>query len=372
MIQIVAVKTKKQLKDFVKFPFSIYKNSPYWVPPLIKDEIRSFDDNNEIFKTVDKHLFLAYKNDQLVGRIAVIINWTEVNELKKRKVRFGWFEVIDDIEITQKLLEKAKEIGIEHGLEKIEGPMGFSNMDKAGMLTFGFDEVATMIGLYNPPYYVTHLKELGFEIEAHWVENKFEIQNIKNDKFNSLARIISERNQVKVKTFSSTKELLKYADEMFEVLNHSYASLQSFVPLKPFQIEHYKEKYIKFLNPNFVSMVQNSDDKIIGFAITIPSMSRAFQKANGSLFPFGIWHLLQASKKNTHVEFYLIGVEPAYQNKGIPVIIFNHFYDVYKKFGIKTVETNPQLIENIKIQQLWKNFNPKQHKERATFVKSLN
>lgn len=367
MIHIVPVETNSQLKTFVKFPFEIYKNSKFWVPPLINDEINNFNPKNEIFKTVDKYLFLAYKNEKVVGRIAVIINWTEVNVLKKRKVRFGWFEAIDDIEVTKKLLEQAFTIGKKHQLEIVEGPMGFSNMDKAGMLTKGFEEVATMIGLYNPPYYVDHLAQLGFEKEAHWIEYKFAISSIKNDKFEMLSEAISKRNHVKVVAFNSTKELLPYADEMFQVLNHAYADLQSYVPLAQFQIDHYKEKYIKFLNPKFVCMVQNEENKIIGFAITIPSMSAAFQKANGKLFPFGFWHLLQASKKNTHVEFYLIGIEPEYQNKGIPVLIFNHFYNVYKEFGIKTVETNPQLVENNKILQLWRNFSPITHKERCTF-----
>ena len=371
MVTIVEVTTKSQLKDFVKFPFSLYKNSSFWVPPLINDEINNFNPENEIFKSVDKFLFLAYKNEKIAGRIAVIINWTEVKVLLKLKVRFGWFEVIDDLEVTKKLLEKVAEIGHKNHLEYIEGPMGFSNMDKAGMLTKGFDEVATMIGLYNPSYYVDHLNALGFQKEANWVEFKFELASIQNAKFKPLAEIIEKRNKIKVVNFNSTKELLPYADEMFQVLNHAYADLQSYVPLEQFQIDHYKEKYIKFLNPKFICMVQNQENKIIGFAITIPSMSAAFQKANGKLFPFGFWHLLRSGKKNTHVEFYLIGIEPEYQNKGIPVLIFDYFYDVYKNFGIKTVETNPQLEENKKIQQLWRNFSPIPHKERSTFSKTI-
>lgn len=367
MINIEAVETKKQLKAFVKFPFEIYKNSKFWVPPLINDEINNFNSENEIFKSVDKHLFLAYKNEKVVGRIAVIINWTEVNVLKKSKVRFGWFEVIDDIEVTKKLIEQAFLIGKKHQLLSIEGPMGFSNMDKAGMLTKGFEEVATMIGLYNPPYYVEHLEQLGFKTEAHWMEFKFKMSSINNEKFPALTEIIQKRNHVKILAFNSTKELLPYADEMFRVLDHAYADLQSYVPLAQFQIDHYKEKYIKFLNPKFICIVQNAENKVVGFAITMPSMSAAFQKANGKLFPFGFWHLLQSSKKNTHAEFYLIGIEPEYQNKGIPVLIFNHFYNVYMDFGIETVETNPQLSENTKIQQLWRNFSPVTHKERSTF-----
>ncbi len=368
MITVKKITNTTDFKDFVTFPFRLYNDNPYWVPPIIKDEIKSFNPNNTIFKSVDAEFYLAYKNNQIVGRIATIINWTEVNELKKRKVRFGWFDVIDDVEVSRLLIDKAIEMANKNQLTHIEGPMGFSNMDKAGMLTFGFDEIPTMIGLYNFPYYVTHLEELGFKKEAEWLEFKIKMDNINLDKKTlKIAEMIEQRYQLKVLDFKSTRDILPYVDEMFQLLNTSYAELQSFVPIQQFQIDHYKEKYIPFINPQFISCIVNQSGKMIAFAITMPSFSRAFQKAKGKLFPFGFIHLLKAKNKNDYGEYYLIGVNPEYQNKGVTAIIFREIQNAMKKFGIKYMETNPLLEENSKVQLLWKNFDPIIHKRRKTF-----
>lgn len=368
MITVKKISSKKDFNDFVKFPFKLYKNNPYWVPPLIKDEVNSFNPANAIFKSVDANFYLAYKNGQIVGRIVTIINWTEVNELGKKKVRFGWYDVIDDIEVTKALLAKATQMAKENNLEAIEGPMGFSNMDKAGMLTYGFDEIPTMIGLYNFPYYVDHLEKLGFKTEAEWLEFKMEMKNINLDKKTlKIASMVENRYGLKVLDFKSTKDILPYVDEMFGLLNKTYAELQSFVPIQQFQIDHYKKKYIPFIKPDFINCIVDSEGKMIAFAITMPSFSRAFQKANGSLFPFGFIHLLKARNKNEYGEYYLIGVDPEYQSKGVTAIIFREIKKAMTRCGIKYMETNPLLVENSKVQLLWKDFDPIIHKRRKTF-----
>ncbi len=372
MIVVKEVQSEKELEIFVKFPFQLYKNNPYWVPSITADEIKSFDKNNPIFKTVDVHFYLAYKNNELAGRIAAIINWSEVNEQKKTKVRFGWFDVIDDIQVTQALIDKVIDFGRQNNLAYIEGPMGFSNMDKAGMLTLGFNYLPTMIGLYNYDYYPIHLEKLGFKPEAKWLEFTFSVDDISALKeINKVATLIEKRYQIHAIPFKTTKDILPYVDEMFALLNKTYASLQSFVPIQPFQVEHYKNKYLKFIHPDFISCVADKDGKMIAFAITMPSFSKAFKKANGKLFPFGFLHLLKAMKKNNHAEFYLIGIDEEYQSKGVTAIIFRDIYNCFIKRGIKTLETNPLLEENIKVQQLWKNFNPTIHKRRATFRKDF-
>lgn len=372
MITIKEVKTKQDFEDFVKFPFALYRNNPFWVPPLIADEIKSFNPENDIFKTVDAHFFLALKDSKIVGRIVAIVNWTEVRELKKSKVRFGWFEVIDDVEVTYQLLKRVQELGQSHQLEYMEGPVGFSNMDKAGLLISGFDEIATMIGLYNPPYYAVHFEKLNLKPEATWVEFKLKLKDIPNKKIEKLAELVEKRYQVQSIKFKKSSDIVPYVDDMFALLNKTYADLQSFVPIQPFQIEHYKTKYIKYIHPEFISVVTDQDNQLIAFSITMPSMSKAFQKAKGSLFPLGFWHLLRATQKNDHVEFYLIGVDPEFQNKGIASLIFRDFYHAFRKNNIITCETNPQLEENNKIQQMWKNFNPIEHKRRSTFKIELN
>lgn len=368
MIEVKEVKSEKELKDFVKFPFKLYKNNKHWVPSLINDELKSFDPKQDIFKTVDVHYFLAYKNNEIVGRIAGIINWIEVNELKKPKARFGWLEMIDDIEVTKALLNKVVEIGKNNNLSYIEGPMGFSNMDKAGMLTEGFEHTATMIGMYNLKYYPEHLHKLGYKPEAEWLEYQMELKKIgASYDMTKIASLIEKRYKVRTLEFNSIKDVIPHVDEMFQLLNRSYAELQSFVPIQQFQIDHYKEKYINFIHPDFISCVVDEAGKLIAFAITMPSFSKAFQKTNGKLLPFGWWHLLNAIKKNDHAEFYLIGIDPEYQNKGITALIFRDLYHRLDKRGIKTVETNPLLEENKKVQQLWKTFDPSIHKRRKTF-----
>lgn len=372
MIEVREIKSEKELEDFVKFPFKLYKGNKYWVPSIIKEELKSFNPNQDIFKTVDVKYYLAYKNNEIVGRIAAIINWTEVNELKKNKARFGWLEMIDDINVTKALLDKVVEFGKEKNLEYIEGPMGFSNMDKAGMLTEGFNYIATMIGFYNYEYYPKHLEQLGYKPEAEWIEYSMELKNISASyDMEKISALIEKRYKVRSLEFESIKDVLPYVDEMFGLLNKSYAGLQSFVPIQQFQIDHYKEKYLNFIHPDFISCIVDEFGKIIAFGITMPSFSKAFQKANGKLLPFGWWHLLRAMKKNDHVEFYLIGVDPKFQNKGITALIFRDLHVNFRRRGIKTVETNPLLIENNKIQQLWQQFNPDTHKERKTYRYNL-
>jgi len=372
MIQVKEIHTPEEMKQFVTFPFSLYKNNPYWVPGIVKNELKSFEIDKNISDSIDAHYYLAYKNNEIVGRIAVIINWTEVNQLKKRKVRFGWFDFIDDLEVSKALLQKAETTAAQQKLEYVEGPMGFTNMDKAGMLTEGFNHFPTMIGLYNYEYYPKHLEQLGYKPEAQWIEYTMDMANVEKIlDVEKMAPLIEKRYKVRSLKFKSIKEVLPYVDEMFGVLNRAYAELQSYVPIEQYQIDHYKEKYISFIHPDFINIVVNEQNKIVAFAITMPSFSRAFKKANGSLFPFGWFHLLRAMKKNDHAEFYLIGIEPEYQSKGIPALIFRDFYYNFKKRGIKTVETNPLLEENNKIQQLWRPFGPTLHKKRKTYRKDI-
>ena len=371
MITVREAQSTKDRKIFVDLPFQIYKDNPYWVPPIKKNELQSFDPSNDIFKTVHAKFLLAYNGNKVVGRVVAIINTVEINELKKNKVRFGWLDYEDDIEILKALLLEVEKFGKQHQVEYMEGPMGFSNMDKAGMLTDGFTSRATMIGIYNHSYYPKHLSELGFVPEAEWLEYKFGFDEIEIGKSKKLTDLIEKRYNVSNYYFKTIEDLMPYVDEMFDLLNKTYADLQSFVPIEPFQVEHYKKKYLKFIHPDFISCVKDAEGKMIAFAITMPSFSKAFQKANGSLLPFGWWHLMQATKKNDHAEFYLIGIDPEYQNKGINALIFKQLHENFERRGIKTVETNPLLEENTKIQQLWSKFNPVIHKRRKTFRKDL-
>ncbi len=372
MIEIKKITSKKELKLFVKFPFSLYKNNAYWVPPLIGDELDSFNPNiNPIFKEAQADLFLAYKNDKIVGRIAAIINWTEINIQKIKKMRFGWFDFIDDFAVSNALINKVKEIGIKNKLEFMEGPVGFSNLDKVGVLTYGFNHIGTMITWYNHPYYKTHYEKMGFKVEKEYLENKFPFKNVKIKPLERVSVIIEKRYNIRRLSFKKIKDLLPYIDEMFDLFNKCYAKLSSYVPLTKLQQAYIKKRFISFINPEYIKFVVDKDNKMIAFAISMPSFSRALQKANGKLFPFGILYLLHAKKHNKDAISYLIGVHPDYQNKGVNALLFRDFYYTYNKLGINDFIRTPELVDNIAIHQIWKKFNQITHKKRCTFFKPL-
>ena len=372
MITIVEANSKKLLKAFVNFPFDLYKNHPYWVPPLINDELDTFDKTaNPAFTSAEANFYLAYQDNKVVGRITAIINWDEVNDQQKKKVRFGWWDVIDDIEVTKALLEKVYELGRKNNLEYVEGPMGFSNLDKVGVLTDGFDEIGSMITWYNYPYYSKHLEQLGYLKEKEYLENKFPFTNVKTEFFVKPNDLVKRRYQLTALNFTNTKDILPYVNKMFDLFNASYASLSSFVAITDVQKEYFKKKYISFINPEYIKFVMDKDDNMVAFSIVMPSFSEALQKAKGKLFPFGFYHLLKAKKESKDVLFYLIGIDPEYQSKGVTAIIFNEYYTTFKEKGIQNCIRTPELEDNHAIHNMWKHFDPVTFKRRRTYKLDL-
>jgi len=373
MTHLKEVKTKGQLKKFVKFPFKLYKGNSCWVPPIIKDEIALFDKTkNPVFKHANARLFLALENNEIVGRIAAIINRTEINNQGLKKMRFGWFDFIDNIEVSKQLLDKIEEIGRENKLKFMEGPVGFSNLDKVGVLTEGFDHLSTMVTWYNHPYYVNHFETLGFAVEKIYLENKFLFENVKREPLERISRLIKKRYQIRSLNFTKTKELLPYIDEMFDLFNESYASLTSFVPISNEEKSYLIDKYIQHINPEYIKFVLDKNGKMIAFAVIMLSYAQALQKANGSLFPFGFFNLLKAKKTSKDVVLNLIGIHPTYQKKGIHALLFLDLQNSCEQNGIKNCIRTPELIENVSIAAIWKNFNPITHKKRCTYKKNLS
>lgn len=374
MIEVIKVESKKNVKDFVMFPFELYKNCEYWVPPIINEEIDAMDTNkNPVFKNAEAEFYLAYKDNKIVGRIAAIVNWVEIEEQKKNKLRFGWYDTIDDINVSKALMDKVLEFGKSRKLEFVDGPVGFSNMDKAGLLIEGYNELNTMITWYHYPYQKEHLNELGFSKLAEWVEYKIKIFSAEEapEKVKKFSKIIQERYNLKVVNFKSTKEIIPYVDKMFELLNVTYSNLQTYVTIKQYQIDFYKEKFIKYIHPDFIKCCLDENDNLIAFLITMPSFSRALKKINGKIGLMGYFHLFKAQHFNDRVSLYLIGVDPKYQSKGVTAVIFNELQQTFNNRGIVEVETNPELVENKAIQAFWKNYESTLHKRRATFTKSL-
>ena len=374
MIFVKKVINKSDYQDFVMFPSKLYKNSKYWVSPIINEELEMMDkEKNPVFKNAEAEYYLAIKNDVIVGRIAAIVNWVEVKELKKNKVRFGWYDVIDDIQVSKKLLDAVIQFGKERKLSFIEGPVGFSNMDKAGLLTHGFNELNTMITWYHNSYQKDHLKKLKLKKLAEWVEYKIQIYSEKDapEKVKKFSNLIMKRYNLKALNFKRTMDVVPYIDEMFDLLNKTYNTLQTFVPIQQYQIDHYKDRYLRYIHPEFIKSVADKDGKLIAFAITMPSFSSALKKINGKLFPFGFLRILKAQWFNNRASLYLIGVHPEYQNKGVTAILFNDLQSMFNKRGIKEVETNPELVENKSIQAFWKNYESVLHKKRSTYTKEI-
>jgi len=372
MVTIKRVQSKTDLKKFVKFPFGLYKGSPYWVPPIINNEIESFDPSkNPVFKSAEATFFLAYKEGKIAGRVAAIINWLEVNEQQLKKMRFGWFDFIDDFEVSKALLDKVVEIGEQNQLEYMEGPVGFSNLDKVGVLIEGFDHIGTMTTWYNHPYYQSHYEHHGFTKEKEYLENKFLAANVDPKFFHKANVLIKKRYGLREINFTSSKEIMPWVDKMFDLFNASYSKLSSFVKITDVQKEYFKKKYISFINPEYIKFVVDSDDELVAFAIVMTSFSGALQKAKGKLFPFGLFHLLKAKKQSKDVIFYLIGIRPDFQNKGVTAIIFNEYHNTFKEKGIVNCIRTPELEENTAIRQIWKHFDPVTHKRRRTYRKGL-
>lgn len=372
MIIIKEVTSKKDLKNFVKFPFKLYKNSKYWVPPIISQEIKTFSKKeNPVFNDAEAHFFLAYKDDEIVGRIAAIINWLEVKNQNQKKMRFGWFDFIDDVEVSKALFDKIEFLGKENGLEYAEGPVGFSNLDKVGVITEGFEDIAPMVTWYNHPYYVKHYEAASYAIEKSYLESRFPFENVKPEFFLKAQELIKRRYNLKALSFTKTSEVMPYVDKMFDLFNKSYASLSSFVEITDIQKAYFKKKFISFVNPEYIKFIIDKDQNLVGFAIVMPAFSKALQKAKGHLFPFGFKYILDAKKDSKEVIFYLIGIHPDYQNKGVHAVIFNEYYNTFTEKGIQTCFRTPELEDNIAIHQIWKHFNPEVYRRRKTFRKAF-
>lgn len=367
-IKVKQVLNSSDLELFIKFPMELYKGNPYYVPPLINEEKSIWmKEENPALQYSEAAQFLAYKGENIVGRIAVMINHKEEKELGIRKVRFGWLDFIDDIEVSKSLINTAIEYAKSKGISKIEGPMGFTNLDKAGMLTKGFDKLATMIGIYNFDYYPKHMEQLGLVKEKEWVEFEINFPDTLPDKVEKFSKLIAEKYELELVKFKAKKDILPLVDSMFKLLDDTYKNLSTYTPITEEQIKHYKEKYFKFIDKDYIVCIKDKSGSLISFAITMPSYSKALQKAKGKLFPFGWWHLLNAGKKNDRANFYLIGIHPQYQKRGVTAIIFKEIYETFKKKGVKFLETNPELEENASIQALWQDYHPTNHKRRRTY-----
>ena len=371
-IEIKEVKDIAARRDFIDFPHILYANSPYWVPPIGRQELDALDpEKNPAFEHCRSRLWIAYRDAQPVGRIAAIINLREIDILGQAVGRFGWFDVIDDTEVTEVLLEKAEGWLRKEGMSEIKGPYGFTNFDKTGVLTSGFEEIPTIAAPYNFPYYIDHLKYFGFKTETEWVEYEIEVPDSIPERIERLADTIQTRMGVQSVKPGSKQELRKYANQIFDLLMRAYGDLHGFIPYTDEQVDYFIKSQIEFIIPEYVSLISNNEGELIAFGITMPSLSKAFQKAKGKLFPLGWYHILKAQRNPEVADLLLIGVRPDYRNKGLNALIFRDIMKTFIEKGIQRVETNAELADNQRVQSLWHRYEPRLHKRRVTLIKDL-
>lgn len=370
---IVPVRGRKMLLDFIRFPFDLYKNCPEWVPPFEDDEIKSLTDVNPSLAFCEKEIYLAMKDRKIVGRVVAIINHKANEKWGEKVVRFGWLDFVDDIDVLRQLIDAVAQWGRERGAEKIKGPLGFTDMDREGLLVEGFEYESPFTVIYNYPYYGQYLEELGFVKDVDWTQRIIELPDQLPPMF-QYADLVEKKFGVHIYRASTLRKMARRGREMFHVLNDSFADLYEFSKLTEDQIDGYVKQYVPVLNKNLVAFVVNDADELVGFTVTAPHISRAVRKAKGRIFPFGWIHLLPALSPKRHdtVEALLIGVLPEYQAKGAALLMFKYLHENYIRLGIKRMLLNPQLEDNHKVQALFGDgYTTHVFQRRRSYVKAL-
>jgi len=371
-IEIKEVKTKKELKQFVEFPNKLYADNQYYVAPLTFDEINTLRaDKNPAFEYNEACYWLAYKDNNIVGRIAGIINKSHNIKTGQLYARFGWVDFIDDLEVSKKLFDTYENWARQKGMTQTHGPLGFTDLDREGMLIEGFEEMGSMNTYYNYPYYQKHLETFGYGKAAEWIQFELDLPPEISDRIASFAEIIQKKYELRPLRAKKAKDLLPYTHGVFDVIDEAYSELYGVVPLTPKQVDTYIDQYFGFIDPDFVVVILDKTDRVVAFAIAMPSLSKALRKANGRLFPFGFIHIYKALKKNDTLDLYLIGSRKEYHSKGITAIIFNEMHNACLRRKVKKLVSLPQLENNHKVLSNWKYYNIHEHIRRRCFIKNL-
>ncbi len=374
-IEIRKITTKRDLLRFIKFGNEFYKDCENFCPALILDELDTFNPKkNPAFEVCEHILYMAYQENKPVGRIAGIINHEANRKWGVKHVRFGWIDFIDDLEVSQSLLDAVAEWGKNKGMDKLNGPVGFTDFDHQGLLIEGYDHLAPMASLYNYPYYVRHMEAYGLTKDNDWIEMQIFPPKDLPERFGRMAKIVQERSRVRVDKVKNCKELTeKYGLSYMDVIDVAYQKLYNFQPLTDRQKQHYCELYFPLLNFDFVTVVVNEKDEVVGVGVGMPDISKALRKCNGKLFPFGWYHILKALKAKSYetFDFLLIAVRPDYQDRGLNAVIIADQHPYFVKYGIQHIETTAIMESNFKNLNHWEVFPHQYHKRRRAYIKPL-
>ena len=378
-IEIRPVTSRGELKQFIRFYYDLYRGSKYAVPFLFFDEMDTLrSDRNPSFECCEAQYFMAFRDGQMVGRVAAIINRRANERWGRQLVRFGWFDFVDDTDVSAALLKAVEDWGRQRGMNEIAGPLGFTDMDREGMLIEGFEELSTMYVNYNYPYYPKHIKQMGGWLKDNdYMEYHVKVPDVVPDKFAKLSAMIEKRYNLHTRKFTS-HELIDGGEgrHIFHMINDTYKDLYGYSNLSERQIDKLVDAYIKKADLNLVTGVvdDNADGKLVGFGITFPSFARAMQSSrNGSLWPFTWWKVLRALKwhKTDTVDLLLIGVLPEYRAKGANALIFNELIQRFQDYGFKWAEAMPQMETNEGVQSHWQYLESRQHRRHRCFKKNL-
>ena len=379
-ITIKKVETKEDLKAFIEFHYDLYEGNEYDVPNLYSDEVNTLSkDKNAAFDFCVADYYLAIRDNKVVGRVAAIINNKANEKWDQKRVRFGWIDFIEDKEVLEALLKAVEDFGKAHGMNEIVGPLGFTDMDPEGMLTWGFDQLGTMPTIYNYDYYPRLLESLpGYEVDNKYVEYKLFVPDTVPEKYAKIAEMIQNRYNLRIKKLTK-KDIFEggYGKKIFELINSTYKDLYGFSELSEKQIDQYINMYFPFADLSLITLVEDAsaDNRLVGIGITLPSLSEALQKCKkGRLLPFGWFHLLRAIKfhKTKIVDLLLIGVLPEYRMKGVNALIFADLIPRYQAYGFEWGETQVEMETNTNVQSQWETLNPVMHKRRNCYKKVLN
>ena len=374
-VEIRPVRTRSELRKFVNFPEKLYRRNPYYVPPLVFDQMDTLDpEKGAAQEFCDSRLWLAYKDGEIAGRVAAIVNHKANEQWDHREVRFGWYDFIEDFEVAAALMEKVYELGRAHRMDAVVGPLGFTDFDPEGMLIDGFDRISTMALIYNHPYYNDYLERMGFGKDADWIEYRVTIPEQMPERWERMSRIIEQRANVHLRQL--TRKAVRqedYGHKVFKCINECYKDLYNFTVLPDHMAEKYLGFYLSILDLRYISLVENEQGDLIAFGITMPSIAKALQKSRGKLFPFGWWHLAKAMfvKHDDTAEMLLIGVHPDYRNSGVNSLVFMDIFRKFSAFGIKYAETNAILETNLKNQGQFRDFEHECKKRRRSYIKKL-
>jgi len=372
-IEIKEVTKKSDLKKWVDFPNKLYKDVSAYVPFLMMDEMDTFTKSkNPAYEFCDTKLFLAYKDGKIVGRIGALINHAANKKWGTNNIRFTRFDFVDDYEVSKALFDEVIKWGKEKGFTKVIGPIGFTDLDHEGMLVEGFDELNMSITFYNHPYYLKHMEKLGLSKEVDWVEYQLKVPTEMDPKLERMSEFLQKRHGYKLITYKDRKTLKQDAYEAFKVIDVAFSKLYGTVPLTDKVIDKSIADYIPLVNLKYICSIKDKENKIVGFAVLVPSIAKALKKSNGRMLPFGIFRLLNAlNGKNDTLEMFFIGVEPSLQKQGLPAIVMSQILKMCIENGVKICETGPELELNESVQSLWKNFDVRQHKRRRCWQKEI-